>query len=1389
MTVPNPEAAATARTPLVAGVGAAGRQDGSALTVVETVTELHRALRDYIEATYHISHPALVADRRMLLDTDGVIAQRPFFESTPRYRKVRRFRELDGLPAPVMELFRTLSEPGIGASGPLKRLIFDPPYEHQFNAVQTALLGTQAAGGARRQDLVVMTGTGSGKTESFLLPILGKLVREAVDSGEEFGAEPAVRALVLYPMNALVNDQLARMRLLFADPRVVETFKRLSGRPARFARYTSRTLYPGVRDERRDQVRLKPIGDYYVAKLEQGDGAAALVRELRERGKWPAKPDLRAWYGAPRSRWRDREGRFLRCNTLPNDAELLTRHEVHASPPDVLITNYSMLEYMLMRPLERPVFDRTRAWLERHPGERFLLVLDEAHLYRGAGGTEVALLIRRLRARLGIGAERLQVICTSASFSDRDRAAAFGAQLTGKPAAGFEIVTGDLDLRAPERAATEDEAQALAAIDLNAFHGADTAPGRAEPLRGFLAGRGIDPQRFTDGAPASVGNLELLLYEALADFPPLNRLINLTMRSACSLSSLEAELFPSAGASVAARAATALMTLGSTARPSPSEPGLLPCRVHALFRGLPGLWVCMDPDCEALPPEGRENGQRPCGRLYPQPREHCDCGAQVLELYTCRHCGTAYARGYTDNLEQPTFLWPEGGQSFRDEAGAVLELLPIDLLLETPREEVELADYDVVTGRLNAPAGARTRTVFLRKDRAIEARHDDEEDHEGANVGDLGEFKPCGVCGRRAGFGRSAVQDHQTKGDQPFQALVARQLQVQPPLPKPATPLAPHRGRKVLIFSDSRQTAARLAPNIQTYSMQDVLRPLAIAGFVRLQQIELLRPRLSLDDLYLAVLVAAKELGVRLRPELRFGETFDAERQVERAIEGGALNDPMRAITLLLDVTRATPPEALLRGIYRVLTDRFLGLEALALASMREREDHEDDVAALPAIGDSVVTREQKLALVRIWLAQWLDERLWLRGMPPQWAQTVVGVHRGKFRAVEKLLPERGSPAAFARDWLPRLLELFAERVGGTAARPVFRLRGSEVTLTIGGVWEYCQLCRGVQRPWPGSARCRHCRTEDLTAVDPDTDPVFSARKGYYRRSTTDALAGVAPLALIAAEHTAQLGTAQVHEIYSRAEEHELLFQDVELGPDERGKERPAIDVLSCTTTMEVGIDIGSLSGVALRNMPPARANYQQRAGRAGRRGNSIATVVALANADSHDEHFFAEPAELVSGRVEDPSLTLDNEDIARRHITAYLLQRYHSDRLPDIAPEDQPQLFEVLGSVQAFRDNRSPLNRADLEDWLRRQEVSLRSEVNSWLPSELSAPVRQRLLDGLLPATLAAIDGALVGDAGLGDEPGEPMIGGRPTEAPATLIDGEAGEDRTPNSEGGTNA
>jgi ATP-dependent helicase YprA (DUF1998 family) len=1301
-------------------------------TISETTEKIQAALRDYIEATYHVGHPTLIAQRQALLEQEGILSRAPFIESTPRYQPGRRFADLD-LDEPVQELFQDLAAPGEG----LERALFDPPYTHQAQALEWTTRDGMS--------LAITTGTGSGKTESFLLPILAKLAGEAAREPGSFEA-PAVRALILYPMNALVNDQLGRLRLLLGDPRVTSRFQTWAGRPPRFARYTSRTLYPGVRSRKKDQQRLKPIEDFYIDQLDQAasqpspdhDSAVKLIDQLKARGKWPAKPDLNGWYGAKNARWQNAAGDFLRAVTLPADPELLTRHEVLQAPPDVLITNYSMLEYMLMRPLERPVFDMTRSWLEANPGEKFLLIIDEAHLYRGAAGAEVALLLRRLRSRLAITPDRLQVIATSASFASPEYAREFAAQLSGKDVADFRTVQGMLAERSPAGTGSIPDAKALAAVPLGKFYDGESDNARTDAVRGLLEFRGVTPE-----PGASTGEL---LVAALGSYPPMGLLVNETMRQARPVSELGAFLFPDADAALADKAASALVALGSAARRSPDEAGLLPCRVHAFFRGLPGLWACLDPDCteadrKAYPMPG------PVGQLYAQPQAACGCGARVFELFTCRHCGSAYARAYTNDLANPGFLWHEPGVPFLSAGGSIDELSALDLLLEEPSAGgAEPADLDLVTGRLNPQElGDRNRGVYIPQHRAGEAvkgTDDDDEDEASAD----GEFKPCGVCGQLAGYGRSSVQDHQTKGDQPFLSLITRQLEVQPPGPQPDTDFAPLRGRKVLAFSDSRQVAARLAPNLQSYAMRDVIRPLILRGWSDLAAQPPVAKQLSLERLFLAVMVGSKRLSVRLRPELRPTESMQVLDDVSQAVDDGALSGDLEALTELLMLT-AQPPQSLLRAIHATLTDKYYGLASLGLASLRERESQRTKLLeGLPPLEAVAATDEEKLALIRLWLAQWSTPArgIWFPSMTDgEWWRVKGGVkpHSGKFRPIQSWLPPGAVRKRFDAQWVPVLLNAFCENRGGT-----YRVLAGRVALETGGLWGYCERCRYTQRPFPGTSKCVNCGALEVRTLDPAADPVFRARKGYYRASSERALASPpeTPMSIIAAEHTAQLSAAQSSEAFSKAEEHELLFQDVDLGSRQGEPPRAAIDVLSCTTTMEVGIDIGSLSGVALRNMPPSRANYQQRAGRAGRRGNAVATVIAFGSADTHDDHYFRNPDEMIRGAVADPRLTLDNDEIARRHVTAYLLQCYHQDRLPEIDPDSQPQLFEVLGTVEAFTKPTSTLSRPDLEEWLKANADELRGEIAAWLPEQLPPASRDALLDGIVTQTLREIDKAL---------------------------------------------
>ncbi|WP_423936038.1 DEAD/DEAH box helicase [Comamonas sp. 23] len=1303
-------------------------------TIHETIEQLHVSLKDYIEATYHIADPKLISQRRSLLDLPGVIHQVPYLESTPKYRSGRMFREIKGLSAGAREAFELLST----ASEGQPKVIHDPAYTHQVKSIASTLV--------EGRNLVIMTGTGSGKTESFLLPILGKLAREASERPKVFGEQHAMRALVLYPMNALVNDQLGRMRAMFGDPRLAHLFAKWSGRPARFARYTSRTPYAGVRSRKKDQTRLKSFEEFYVdleratknADDPKHELAVGLKNELKSRGKWPAKPDLVDWFGAKNSLWEDKDKKPLRAVTKPFDVELVTRHEVQSAPPDLLVTNYSMLEYMLMRPIERAVFDKTAEWLKRNPNETFLVVLDEAHLYRGAPGAEVGLLLRRLRARLGIGVERLQVICATASFDDKNYAPSFGAQLSGAPSDSFVPITGDLATAEFATVGSEADAKILAAVDLDAFYGAPTL--RKLAVKRLLTYLGTEESN----------DVERDLFNALAEFPPLGQLINLTMGNATPLEELGGLVFPGVAEDIRDRAVTSLLALSSVARPTASAAGLLPCRVHNFFRGLPGLWVCLDAACSELA-EDERNGS--CGKLYAQPRERCGCDAQVLEYFTCRNCGSSYARGYTDNVESPRHLWSHAGSKLKLNTGEVEPLFPLDLMLETEplkTDVVELKTLDLVTAALDPKnGGSRTREVFLRKNRSSGAA--DEDGNRDTRVESRGQFVPCGMCGGFAAFGHSTVQDHQTKGDQPFQTLVARQLHVQPPGQQEGSAFAPLQGRKVLAFSDSRQVAARLAPNLQMYSTRDALRPMLVLGFERLGAVEAIRPKLSLDDAYLAVLLAAATRNVRLRPELIPGESIAAVDTVRAAIRADGNIDDEALFNLWIDMKANKAPSSLLEDIYKSLFDKHLGLEPLAFASLSLRGDKLKKLSELPMIAGVAETSNEKLELVEAWLRCWWRASsggVWMRDMPQLWWQrpkssgTSVQSHKGSFEPLKKFLNDKNSVKCFTNEWLPKLMAELTEQVEASQRR----ILASNLALRFGGAWQRCATCTSVHRPVSRLHRCLDCGSSRVSVLDPDSDEAFMARKGNYRKPVIETKAGAPLLSLIAAEHTAQLNSAGSEEAFSRAEEHELLFQDVELVWNDIIQNPTAIDVLSSTTTMEVGIDIGALSGVALRNMPPGRANYQQRAGRAGRRGNAVATVVSFGSADSHDEHYFSNPQAMVSGSVVDPKLALANADIAQRHVRAFLLQSYHQSRVLQVNPGEANDLFSVLGTVHDFKSDTGRLNRLDFEAWLGENKERLQESLRDWLPVELG-DLKERLVAGMAEDCLEAVDTAIADD------------------------------------------
>lgn len=403
-----------------------------------TVRSVHESLlktfHQYLRAQYHIWDESLINERDRIIGQIGNTFQEPRLEATPQYVAGRPYADLS-VPAVVRSVLASAAE--IQSTG-IPRIA----YSHQCLAVEKFI------GEAR--DLIVATGTGSGKTESFLMPIISSVALECAHRPASW-ALPGMRALLLYPMNALVNDQLARLRRLLGNRELCDVIRGNTTRGPRFGMYTSRTPYPGQRMPEKDKQRVEEE----IRKLYFDGMTDDFRNRLQSEGKWPAK-NLEQFV----------QNGF---KTSSDDTELFTRHEIQETCPDLLVTNYSMLEYMMLRPLEANVFDQTAQWLSSSTDNILTVVLDEAHMYRGSGGAEVAYLLRRLQSRLGVQRDRIRYILTSASLGSSEDAKIeikkFAANLTGGKVEQFELIGSELEPRTGCAPASAKEQACLAAFD------------------------------------------------------------------------------------------------------------------------------------------------------------------------------------------------------------------------------------------------------------------------------------------------------------------------------------------------------------------------------------------------------------------------------------------------------------------------------------------------------------------------------------------------------------------------------------------------------------------------------------------------------------------------------------------------------------------------------------------------------------------------------------------------------------------------------------------------------------------------------------------------------------------------------------------------------------
>lgn len=1204
-----------------------------------TIRNTHESLKErlfkYIETEYLGRNDALRNSVKEELEEMEVLWQEPFIEANPSYViQEDGLTRSENIPPSIQAILEKLIENELG--------VYKTPYHHQVEAVENYYQG---------KDLLVATGTGSGKTECFMWPMVTKLIKEAAESPETW-EKRGIRAIMLYPMNALVSDQMARLRNIIGDQEgnFYNLFKDYTRgeRIPQFGMYTGRTPYPGKAKKEKDIKLAETLERDLLNKDSE------VKEKLIEMGKYPAKANLDKFVENLK------DGRHI---TTERDAELVTRLEMQRITPDILITNYSMLEYMLMRVEESSFWNNTKEWLESSSDNKLLFIIDEAHMYKGAPGGEVALLIRRLMQRLELESHQIQFILTSASIPENEEAVnKFACELTAhdKNKAPFKIITGKIKEYSDSEKNSID-ANILKDFPIDDLQGTDREIAHAIEKFGQLAGFNNEMCDFSDKE-----TIEQWLYKELSTFSPLLKIINLIQGNAMKFSKLAERIFPNASSDIAEEATNVILTIAPLAKNKEGQV-LFPTRLHMMFRGLQGLYACSNPGCS----EKNTNHTLPFGKIYlNQHGNACKCGGKIYELVNHRRCGSLYFKGYRKANSKTEFLWNKKGTLSKNEYEEIyLYIVTKDskpTLNKSTNKSTEAIWLNSITGKIENNDIYGEHPTYLRLISDTE--------------GIYGENKSCPNCNTRG-----MLTDFSTKGNQSFFNLVSEQLKLQSQTIFDPELLEnnPNGGRKVLLFSDSRQRAATLAKELTNAADEEALRKAVVKAAALVQESDL--EYQSMDNIYIKFLKVVSESDLQFFYGFEEEELRSAVRNYMETVENHDESPPVRRRRSRRPVKSTNKQDTLdkklkeefnqesrmySKYLLSFLSNQFRSLTDLGLCWIEPDEDFMDDFFrsiedyGRKYEGDSILFDEETVVqLYAAWANQKIVDNLAYNPLTSNDVNSslatrfsrAIGISEDTFfnQNYKKLL----DLLKLTSDEVGLLKETFNKTLDPKRDRNDDHLfiRQDRVTLRYRPHhdWYRCRVCSKVF-PFSIEKMCLQCFSEDSTFLmtddnyegiaflrEPIIDAVENDDKMAMRRINTE-------------EHTAQLSHKdQMDNMWSTTEEYELLFQNVLI----EGK--TPVDILSCTTTMEVGIDIGSLTAVGLRNIPPMRENYQQRAGRAGRRSSAISTIVTFVNNGPHDNHYFYNPEKIISGEPRIPDIDVNNEKLIRRHLNVVILSEF----------------------------------------------------------------------------------------------------------------------------------
>jgi len=743
-------------------------------------------------------------------------------------------------------------------------------------------------------------------------------------------------------------------------------------------------------------------------------------------------------------------------------------------------------------------------------------------------------------------------------------------------------------------------------------------------------------------------------------------------------------VFPNTEFTIAEKALDVLVTVAHFAK-NEKQQVLLPTRLHLFFKGLDGIYACINPQCSE-----KTDSVPYLGKIYlEQNIDRCKCGGRIYELVNDRSCGQIFVKGFIDyTLNSDLFLWNRPG------------LAKLSNVVEThlcfgrgTKTNYKTIVVDSKTGYIypDLSRDGEEGCITLYYNAKIEQSRPD-----------IRSFWICPKCQRS----QTTVTDFSTKGNDPFFNIVSKQLSVQPPtlFADEDVKNTPNKGRKVLLFSDSRQNAAVLAKDLSDLSTTECMRAAICLAIINLQKwSDEEDTPYDLNYLYPALLKIIHDYSLNLFID-------DTQKIIENDIKNN-LDELDNDMPDYEEIKRNIEiPDRIKVEILNHLCTQYTNLTDIALCWIKPRE---------------------KLFKKFKWDVIGKDRKDEVNNLFSIWANNILkdyfasDLYYGNLDGLDRDVPRYGVPEDqdILKDYVKFLTENNYSEEAIEQIRNDFKttmvlregnrfLNSSNIYLVCnpGTTWYKCQSCSRVV-PFPLFSRCPDCFEDALGPISDFSSLNFFRKPAISVIENTD----LDPLRIInVEEHTAQLSYKDQDKMWSTTEDYELRFQNIYTGDSK------PVDILSCTTTMEVGIDIGSLTAIGLRNVPPSRENYQQRAGRAGRRGASISTIVTYSDKGRYDRHYFENPKEIVSGKPRTPFIDYDNRKLALRHTTISLISEYFREEESSDISIDK---LSVIGFIDQYY--------ASCLKYVNKRLESIRNgNVNNILPDNLSYLITDDFID-----------------------------------------------------------